>query len=74
MATSVLSRVPSLAAGITISKHQNQLKGNIVKALPCLKSFIHQDLFFQEVINAAQEEQELDLVDEDLANHESQCK
>ena len=71
MASSVSSESAFSAAGITISKHRNRLKGDIVEALQCLKSIIHQDLIFWEVVSAAQEEQDLDVVDEDLANHKA---
>jgi hypothetical protein len=71
MASSVLSESAFSAAGITISKRQNRLGGDIVEALQCLKSFIHQDLIFREVVNAAQEEEDLNLADQDPANHEA---
>src|ERR1700735_4620728 len=71
MASSVSSESAFSAAGITISKCQNRLEGNIVEALQCLKSFIHQDLIFWEVVSATQEEQDLDFVDEDPANYET---
>ena len=62
----VPSRLPALlsaSAGIDLEA--------IVEALQCLKSFIHQDLLFREVVSAAQEEEDLDLVDQDPANHEA---
>jgi hypothetical protein len=71
MASSVSSESAFSAAGITISKRRNRLGGDIVEALQCLKSFIHQDLIFREVVNAAQEEEDLDLADQDPANHEA---
>ena len=43
----------------------------VVEALQCLKSFIHQDLIFQEVVSTMQEEHDFDLADEDPANHEA---
>jgi hypothetical protein len=54
MASSVSSESAFSAAGITISKRRNRLGGDIVEALQCLKSFIHQDLLFREVVSAAQ--------------------
>ncbi|KAI9437033.1 hypothetical protein H4582DRAFT_2078100 [Lactarius indigo] len=45
---------------------------DIVEALQCLKSFIHQDLFFCYIISAAQEEAQLDLADKEPANHEAE--
>jgi hypothetical protein len=48
MASSVSSESAFSAAGITISKRRNRLGGDIVEALQCLKSFIHQDLIFRE--------------------------
>ena len=71
MASSVPNESAFLAAGITITKRQNLLEGSIVEALQCLKSFIHEDLIFWEVVSVAQEEQDLNLVDEDPANHEA---
>jgi hypothetical protein len=71
MASLVLSESAFSAASITISKRQNQLGGDIVEVLQCLKGFIHQDLIFCEVVNAAQEEEDLDLADQDPANHEA---
>ena len=71
MASSVSSESAFSAAGITISKRRNRLKGDIVEALQCLKSFIHQDLIFREVVIATQEEEDLDAADQDLANHKA---
>jgi hypothetical protein len=71
MASSVSSESAFSAAGITISKRCNRLGGDIVKALQCLKSFINQDLFFCDVVSAAQEEVNLDLADQEPANHEA---
>lgn len=71
MASSVSSESAFSAAGITISKCRNRLEGDIVEALQCLKSFIHQDLIFREVVIATQEEEDLDAADQDPANHEA---
>ena len=71
MASSVSSESAFSAAGITISKRRNWLEGDIVEALQCLKSFIHQDLIFREVVSATQEEEDLDVADQDPANHEA---
>lgn len=71
MASSVSSESAFSAAGITISKRRNRLEGDIVEALQCLKSFIHQDIIFREVVSATQEEKDFDLADEDPANHEA---
>ena len=71
MASSVSSESTFSAAGITISKHRNRLEGDIIEALQCLKSFIHQDLIFRDVISATQEEEDLNLADQDPANHEA---
>ena len=72
MASSVSSESAFSAAGITISKCRNRLEGDIVEALQCLKSFIHQDLIFREVVIAStQEEEDLDAADQDPANHEA---
>jgi hAT family C-terminal dimerisation region len=55
MASSVSSERAFLSAGITISKHRNQLKGIIVEALQCLKCLYKNDLIFHEVITALKE-------------------
>jgi hypothetical protein len=47
MASSVSSERAFSSAGITISKHRNRLKGDIVKALQCLKCLIHRNLIFR---------------------------
>ena len=65
MASSVSSESTFSAASITISKHHNQLKGDIVEVLQCLKSLIHQDLLFWDVITATQDEEDLNLADQD---------
>jgi hypothetical protein len=62
MASSVSSERAFSAAGITISKCRNRLKGDIVKALQCLKCLYHQDLIFCEVITCSEEEDVLDEV------------
>ena len=49
MASSVLSEHTFLLAGITISKQQNRLKGDIVKALQSLKCAIWEELLFREI-------------------------
>ena len=59
------------AAGIGISKYHNQLEGDVVEARECLKSFMHQDLFFHDDVSAAQEEVTLDLVDQEQADHQA---
>ena len=70
MASSVSSESAFSAAGITISKRRNRLEGDIVEALQCLKSLIHQDLLFRDVVTATQDEEDLDLADQDPANYE----
>jgi len=62
MASSVSSERAFSAAGITISKRRNRLKGDIVEALQCLKCLYHQDLIFREVITCSEEEDILDEV------------
>lgn len=47
MASSVSSERAFSSAGITISKHRNRLKGDIVEALQFLKCTIHSELLFQ---------------------------
>ena len=70
MASSVSSKSAFSAAGITISKCCNRLKGDIVEALQCLKSLIHQDLLFWDIVTATQDEEDLDFADQDPANYE----
>ena len=62
MASSMLSEQAFLAAGITISKCCNWLKGDIVEALQCLQCLYHQDLIFCEIITCSEE----DVLDEVL--------
>jgi hypothetical protein len=65
MASSVSSERTFSAAGITLSKRRNRLKGDIVEALECLKCLLHRDLIFREVVTAADLEKELESVDDD---------
>jgi hypothetical protein len=60
MASSVSSERAFSAAGITIGKRRNCLKGDIVEALECLKCLLHRNIIFREVIPASELEQELD--------------
>jgi hypothetical protein len=48
MASSVSSERAFSQGGITISKHRNQLKGDIVEALQCIKCAIRHDLLFRQ--------------------------
>ena len=47
MASLVSSKCAFSSAGITLSKHCNALKGDIVEALQFLKCLIRQDLVFR---------------------------
>lgn len=67
MASSVSSERTFSSAGLTISKHRNRLKGDIVEALQCLKCMFHNDLIFQKVVSATQEEEDLEDMDLELA-------
>lgn len=60
MASSVSSERAFSAAGITISKRRNRLKGDIVEALEVLKCLLHQGLIFRHVVFTADIERELD--------------
>ena len=62
MASSVSSECPFLSTGITISKHRNSLKPDIVEALQFLKCSNHHHLLFREEPNT---QRELDKLDED---------
>lgn len=48
MASSVSSERAFSSAGITVSKHRNRLRGDIVEALQCLKCLICRELLFRE--------------------------
>jgi hypothetical protein len=47
MAFSVSSKHAFSQGGITISKCHNQLKGDVVEALQCVKCSLHHDLLFR---------------------------
>jgi hypothetical protein len=49
-----------MSGGITISKHHNPLKGDIVEALQCLKCLICCDLMFREPMDYKSDEEGLD--------------
>ena len=67
MASSVSSERAFSSAGLTLSKHCNRLKGDIVEALQCLKCMYHNDLIFCEVVQATEEEAGLEEMDLELA-------
>jgi hypothetical protein len=60
MAASVSSERAFLQGGITISKRYNELKGDIVEALPCVKCALHHDLLFREPGPSSSVEEEPD--------------
>jgi hypothetical protein len=60
MSSSVSSEWAFLSGGITISKRQNRLKGDIVEALQCLKCLICCDLMFWEPMDYESDEEGLD--------------
>ena len=60
MASSVSSERAFSAAGITIGKRRNRLKGDIVEALQCLKCLIHHNLLFRDVVVAGDLEKDLE--------------
>ena len=64
MGSSVSNERAFSAAGITISKRRNRLKGDIVEALEFLKSLYVRDLIFRDLPTAAAEE-ELEVLDDD---------
>jgi hAT family C-terminal dimerisation region len=67
MASSVSSEHAFSSAGITLSKWRNQLKGDIVEALQCLKCMFHNDLIFWDIVVATEEEENLEEMDLELA-------
>ena len=60
MASSVSSERAFSQGGITISKHRNRLKGDIVEALQCIKCALRHDLLFREPGPSSLVEDELD--------------
>jgi hypothetical protein len=70
MASSVSSERAFSSAGITISKRRNRLDADIVEALQCLKSLLHQDLMVRDAMTITEEEAELDHADEQVANQD----
>jgi hypothetical protein len=68
MASSVSNERAFSAAGITIGKRRNRLKGDIVEALQCLKCLIHRNLLFRDVVVAGDLEEELE--SEDIIDRE----
>lgn len=65
MASSVSSERAFSAAGITISKRRNRLKGDIVEAIEFLKAFYVRDLLYREPAPTASLEDEMEIIDED---------
>ena len=65
MASSVSSERAFSQGGITITKQRNRLKGDIVKALQCIKYCIQHDLLFRELPPSSALETELDSKSED---------
>ena len=70
MASLVSSERAFSSAGITISKQCNCLDADIVEALQCLKSFIHKDIMVREFSTVAEEEEDMNYLDEQLANQD----
>jgi hAT family C-terminal dimerisation region len=60
MASSVLNEQAFSQGGITITKHGNHLKGDIVEALQCFKCALHHNLLFHEPGPSSVLEDELD--------------
>lgn len=73
MATSVSSERAFSAAGLTISKRRNRLKGDIVEALQCLKCLYRNDLLFRELetTTMAREEEEEEEEESDVVGLDS---
>ena len=70
MASSVSSERAFSSARITISKWCSHLDADIFEALQCLKSFIHEDIMVREFTTVAEEEEDMDYLDEQLANQD----
>jgi hypothetical protein len=71
MASSVSSERAFSQGGITISKHCNRLRGDIVEALQCVKCAIHHNLLFYEPgpSSLAEEEPDEFEVEVELGGH-----
>src|SRR5258705_71772 len=65
MGSSVSSERAFSAAGITISKRRNRLKGDIVEALEFLKALYVRDLIYREPEPTSILEEELEVFDND---------
>jgi len=65
MGSSVSSERAFSAAGITISKRRNRLKGDIVEALEFLKALYVRDLIFREPEPSSVLEEELEVFEDD---------
>ncbi len=65
MGSSVSSEHAFSAAGITILKHQNRLKADIVEALEFLKCMYVKDLIYREPAPTSVLEDELEVLDDD---------
>jgi len=59
------------SAAITLSKRRNRPKGDIVEALQFLKCTYRNDIIFQEVVVATEEEEELVEMDLEIVTDES---
>ena len=70
MASSVSSERAFSSARIMISKWRSHLDADIFEALQCLKSFIHEDIMVREFTTVAEEEEDTDYLDEQLANQD----
>jgi hypothetical protein len=70
MVSSVSSERAFSSAGITICKKCNQLNGNIVEALQCLKALLQQDISLRFIPSVASEEMHLDNTNMQTINHQ----
>ena len=67
IASSVSSERAFSQGGLTITKQQNQLKGDIVEALQCLKCAIWHDLLFREPGPSSLDEAELEKLENNVS-------
>jgi hypothetical protein len=70
MASSVSSERAFSQGGITIRKHRNRLKGDVVEALQCIKCAIRHDLLFRELGPSSLVEEDSDAFED--AGHQSE--
>jgi hypothetical protein len=72
IASSVSSEQAFSQGGITISKRHSSLKGDIIKALQCIKCAIQSDLLFREPDPSSSIEANLEAKDGEESHHDEE--